>query len=82
MSELIVSRYSKTDPITGMPSGDHLRVGKHDLCAFSDIVNAEHERAKAECPRNPAFNMRPMFYTGSPFGAEILQLARQVRGAS
>lgn len=81
MSSLIVSRYGKTDPITGLPSGDYLRVGNHDLGEFGDILDAEYERAKVVHPSNPAFHMRPMFYTGSPFGAEILELARQVRVA-
>ena len=67
-------------PVTKRPSGDYLMVGDRDFGSFRDLVEAEYQRAKAENPANPAFVMRPMWYTGSPFGEEILKLADQVRG--
>lgn len=70
---LQVSRYCLIDPVTKRPSGDYLRVGDRDLGPFRDLVDAEFKRAGS------AFHMRPLFYTGSPFGAEILELADQVR---
>jgi hypothetical protein len=73
VSDLKVHRYAKIDTLTGLPSGDFMRVGMRDLGEFRDIVDAEYRRAGS------AFHMRPMFYTGSPFGAEILGLADQVR---
>ena len=69
-----VSRYHKTDPITGMASGDFLRVGDTDLGSFRDLAHAEFKRAGS------AFGARPMWYTGSPFGKEIMELVREVRG--
>ena len=39
-----------------------------------DLVDAEYDRAGS------AFHLRPMWYTGSPFGAEIVKLLLQVRG--
>ncbi len=73
MTDLQVSRYGIIDPVTKRPSGDFLRVGDRDLGPFRDIVDVEYARAGS------AYAMRPMFYTGSPFGAEILALADQVR---
>lgn len=70
-----VTRYSTRDPVTGLPSGDFIQVGSIDLGSVHALVTAEYQRAKAICPRNPAFAMRPMWFTGSPFGAEILELA-------
>lgn len=78
-ASICVTRYSIVDPVTGTPSGDFLRVGDCDFGAFSHLVAAEYARAKKSHPENPAFHMRPMFYTGSPFGAEILQLAQEAR---
>lgn len=74
-----VERYCQFCPVTRGPSGDFLRVGPIDLGGIRDIVEAEYRRAAEERPDNPAFAMRPMFFTGSPFGAEILALARIVR---
>ena len=74
-----VARYSRLCPITRWWSGDFLQVGETDLGGFRDLIEAEYRRAAEERPDNPAFAMRPMFFTGSPFGAEILALARIVR---
>jgi hypothetical protein len=60
-------------------AGDYLRVGDVSLGDFRDLVDAEYASAKAKHPENPAFHMRRMFYTGSPYGKEILKLAKQVR---
>lgn len=76
---MIVERYSILDPVTKQPSGDFLRVDGVDLGSFRDLVDAEIRRAKLEYPENPAFYMRPMWFTGSPFGAEIMELAKAVR---
>jgi hypothetical protein len=81
MDSLTVVRYTVWDELTNIPLGDYLRVGDHDLGQFRDIVGAEYARAKVEHPENPAFHMRPMFHTGSGFGAEILDLAKRVRNA-
>lgn len=81
LPDLFVTRYSKWLSDFRPWSGDYLRVGNTDLGEFQDIVEAEYQRAKADHPANPAFHMRPMFYTGSPFGAEILALARECRAA-
>lgn len=70
-----VERYCKYLSEMRPRSGDYLRVGGVDLGEFRDLVDAEYKRAGS------AFAMRPMFYTGSPYGAEILDLASQVRGA-
>lgn len=83
MSELDfpVSRYCRFDPVTKRPSGDFIKVGDTDLGGFRDLVEAEYQRAAKERPDNPAFAMRRMFFTGSPFGREILELAESVRPA-
>jgi len=73
---LRVSRYCLANPLDpARPSGDFLRVGAVDIGAFRDLVDAEFQRANGR-----AYDMRPMWYTGSPYGAEILELARMVRG--
>jgi hypothetical protein len=69
-----VTRYSRYISEFRPRAGDYLRVGDVDLGDFRDLVDAEYLRAGS------AAHMRPMFYSGSPFGAEILQLAAQVRG--
>jgi hypothetical protein len=79
MSKLAVTRYGFWDPVMKAHSGDRLSVGDIDLGEFRDISDAEYRRAAAANAGNPAFHMRPMFFTGSPFGAEILELARAVR---
>ena len=68
-----VERYCQWDGGTGRRTGDFLRIGgvEFDLRA---VVQLEYERAKRDHPHNPAFHMRPMFYTGSPHGAEITAL--------
>ena len=76
-----VSRYCRVDPVTKRPAGDFLTVGDTDLGGFRDLVEAEYQRAAKERPDNPAFAMRRMFFTGSPFGREILELAKGVRPA-
>jgi hypothetical protein len=73
-ADALVSRYCTIDPVTNQPSGDFLRVGRIDFGEFRDLVDAEFQRAGS------AFHMRPMWFTGSPFGAEILALAAQARG--
>jgi hypothetical protein len=60
-------------------SGDYLQVGDIDLGEFCYLTEAEYQRAKAEYPENPAFAMRPMWFTGSAYGREILRLAESVR---
>ena len=74
MTDLTVSRYCKYISEFRPRSGYYLSVGGVELGEFQDIVQAEYKRA------GTAYDMRPMFYTGSPFGAEILELARKVRG--
>lgn len=54
-------------------SGDCLTVDGVAL-DLRDMCRREHERAKRLHPDNPAFNMRPMFWTGSPYADEILAL--------
>ncbi len=56
------------------PSGDFLRVDGIELGETRASGDLEFQRAKERHPDNPAFHMRPMFYTGSPYGAEILAL--------
>lgn len=74
--DLHVVRYSLPNPADpSRPSGDFLRVGSVDLGAFRDLVDAEFQRANGN-----AFDMCQMWYTGSPYGAEILALARLARG--
>jgi hypothetical protein len=74
MTGLTVSRRGRFNPITNSVDGDFLAVGGVLLGDCRDIASLEYNRAKAAHPENPAFYMRPMFYTGSPFGAEILFL--------
>lgn len=81
-AHLQVSRYSVFDQDTQRYSGDFIQVGPVDLGSFRDLTNAEYERCKLDYPANPAFAMRPMWHTGSAFGADILALAVQVRGLS
>lgn len=68
----LVERYAVAG-IAGRPSGDFLRVGGVDL-GSRKAADLEYARAKADHPENPAFYMRPMFYSGSPYGREILAL--------
>lgn len=68
-----VERYGIWNETMQSVSGDMLRVGGVNLGDFRDLVDAEYKRAGC------AFNMRPMFYTGSPFGAQIMELVAQVR---
>ena len=72
--DLSVVRYAKWDKLQNRPSGDYLCVGTFELGHVSVAGNLEFERAKRVNPRNPAGAKRPMFYTGSPYGAEILAL--------
>ena len=74
MTNYGVSRYSLKDPLTGGMKGDFLRVGDRELGDVRIAGNLEYLRAKREHPSNPAFHMRPMFFTGSPYGKEILEL--------
>lgn len=74
--EMMVVRYCEYLSESRPFSGDYLKVGDVDLGEFRDIVDAEYKRAGG------AFAMRQMFYTGSPFGTEILELAQKVRGDS
>lgn len=74
-----VVRHSGWNEAQGRASGDFLSVGGVDLGGFGDIVDAEYRRAAEDHPENPAFHMRPMFRTASPWGREIWALARQVR---
>jgi len=73
MSDLKVIRYCMIDPVTGGPTGDYLRVGNTEV-NLREAVNLEYQRARRAHPENPAFNMRPMFHTGSRYGREILAL--------
>jgi|GEM_PF-3535057 len=52
-----------------------ITVGKLRMC-LATLVKFEFARARRLHPENSAFAMRPLFYTGSPFGREILELAR------
>lgn len=72
--ELFVARYAMIDPLTGRPGGDYLRVGSRELGSVKSIADLEYLRAEKDHPENPAFHMRRMFYTGSPFGEDILKL--------
>jgi hypothetical protein len=58
---------------------DCLQVGGVNVGSLVALAHAEYKRAQQEHPENPAFHMRRMFYTGSPYGAEILQLAKETR---
>ena len=69
-----VLRYSIIDPLTGNMGGDYLSVGDRELGDVRIAAELEYLRAKRDHPSNPAFNMRPMFFTGSPYGKEILEL--------
>ena len=66
--DLTVTRYGFWNESTKTVSGDYLRVGGRDLGETRSIARLEIERAAT--PRD----IRPMFYTGSPYGAEILAL--------
>lgn len=70
-----VERYGVWSESTKTVSGDYLRVGGVDL-DLRHIVDLEYARAAREHPENPGFHMRPMFYTGSPYGEEIMKLLR------
>lgn len=76
---MIVERYGIWNPTTKSFSGDYLRVGGIDLGEFQDLVEAEFRRAKRAHPENAGFFMRSMWFTGSPYGAEIMALLREVR---
>ena len=69
-----VSRYGIWNETAKTVSGDFIRVGNTELGEFLDLVQAEYERAGS------AFNMRAMWYSGSHYGKEILELAKHVRG--
>lgn len=71
--DLYVIRYGIWNEMTKSVSGDYIRVGDTDLGEFADLRDAEYRRAES------AFNMRPMWWTGSPYGREILKLAEEVR---
>lgn len=73
-----VSRYALKDPLTGDMGGDFLRVGDRELGDVRIAADLEYLRAKRDHPSNPAFNMRRMFFTGSPYGKEILELFDEV----
>lgn len=77
---LYVVRYALWNPTTRSWSGDYIKVGNVDLGEFRDLVDWEFQRAKREHPDNPGFHMRSMWYTGSPYGAEILAIAKEARG--
>lgn len=67
-----VERFGIWNPTSKTVSGDYLRVDGRSLGEFRDLVDAEFRRAGS------AFHMRPMWYTGSPFADEILELERTV----
>jgi hypothetical protein len=73
-----VSRYAILDPLTGDMGGDFLRVGDRELGDVRIAGDLEYLRAKRDNPSNPAFHMRRMFFTGSPYGKEILELFDEV----
>ena len=57
-------------------SGDWLEVNGVRICEHvKALADAGYARAKASNPENPALHMRPMFYTCSPFGLELVELA-------
>ncbi len=69
---MLVERYST--PGEFGPSGDFLRVDGTELGETRASADLEFKRAQERHPDNPAFHMRQMFYTGSPYGAAILAL--------
>ena len=71
-----VVRYAIINPVTGRPSGDYLSVDGVDLDA-RHVSKLEFERAKRLHPENPAYHMRGMFYTGSPYADEINELVEE-----
>ena len=68
-----VIRWCIFDPITKQCAGDFLSVDgvQYDLRKAGDL---EYQRAKRDHPQNPAFFMRPMFRTGSPYADEIIAI--------
>jgi hypothetical protein len=73
-----VSRYGIADPLTRSVGGDYLRVGDRELGDVRIAGKLEYLRAKRDNPSNPAFHKRGMFFTGSPYGKEILELFEEV----
>ena len=70
----MVERYGIWNDSTQSVSGDYLRVNGIELGDVRASADLEYKRCQREHPDNPAFHMRPMFYTGSPYAKEILAL--------
>ena len=70
----MVERYGIWNEETQSVSGDFLRVNGIELGHVSKTGDLEFARCQEEHPDNPASHMRPMFFTESPFAAEILAL--------
>lgn len=69
-----VSRY------THPSCSDGLKVGPFDFKLHRDIVEQEWKNQKAKSgTRLGGSNMRPIFYTNSPYGESILILAAMCR---
>lgn len=74
MQDLCVVRYSKPGGIDWRGTGDFISVGSVELGQTVDVVAREKARAAKIDPANVSKHMRPMFYTGSPYGSELLEL--------
>ena len=61
------------------PSGDYLQVGDIDFGYFRDMVEVEFKRVQSKSGKDTMGMMRPMFYSGSPYGIELLKLAIAAR---
>ena len=72
-SVLRYCKYNPNDPLR--PTGDFLRVERNGVDVFGEVImgpNGPLHPQSAEEARS-----RPWFYAGSPFGAEIVELARE-----
>ena len=73
-ADLSVTRYSKPGGMYFSGTGDFISVGGKVLGETFAVAALEKERASKIDPVNVSRHMRPMFYTGSPYGAELLEL--------
>lgn len=74
MSGLRVVRYSKAGGIDWRGTGDFISVDGVELGETVSVAALEKARAANIDPVNVSRHMRTMFYTGSPFGDELLEL--------
>ena len=77
---LRVVRGADFNAVTRRPGAEWFEIDgvRRDLTA---LRNAEYQRANSLHPDNPAYHMRPMFYTGSPYADELLALIAEGEGA-